>query len=240
MTQAVPDFPVTLQVAKRGDLRFLGHHDFARAVARALRRAGVAVRHSEGFHPRPKLRLPEPLPVGVGSDGERFVVALKERVAAADVARRVGAQLPRGLELVAAADGALPEPRDAPVELVLSCGKSDRLAELLVTIGAAGDALAAAFERIEGAPEVRVRLRAGAGVRPSIGRFLAALKPRLLEAGVELAAVDRTAPSLAAAAALQSPALFPPAPNVLPPPASGAGGEEPEGRGDDEGAPCTR
>jgi hypothetical protein len=123
--------------------------------------------------------------------------------------------------------------------LVLTSGKDDRLAELLAAIGAGGDALAAAFERVEGAPEVRVRLRAGAGERPSIGRFLAALKPRLQEAGVELAAVVRTAPSLAAAAALQSPALFPPALNVPPPPASGAGGEEPEGRGD-EGAPCTR
>ena len=218
MTQGQPEFPVTLQIAKRGDLRFLGHLDFARAVARALRRAGVAVRHSEGFHPRPKLRLPEPLPVGVGSDGERFVVALKERAAAADVARALAPKLPAGLELVAAADGARPEPRDAPVELRLASERPERLRELLARFAEGGDALAAAFELAEGGPEVRVRLRAGAGARPSIGRFLAELKPRLAAEGEPLVRVDRTATSLAADAALQSPALFPP---------------------DDEEAPCT-
>src|SRR5262249_11390109 len=173
VSQGEPDFPVTLQIAKRGDLRWLGHLDFARAVARALRRAGVAVRHSEGFHPRPKLRLPEPLPVGVGSDGERFVVALKERAAAADVARAVGAELPAGLDLLAAADGARPEARDAPVALRLASGRPERLRELLARIGSGGDELAAAFELVAGGPGVHVRLRAGAGERPSIGRFLA-------------------------------------------------------------------
>jgi len=239
VTQGEPDFPVTLQIAKRGDLRWLGHLDLARAVARALRRAGVAVRHSEGFHPRPKLRLPEPLPVGVGSDGEVFVVSLKERVAAADVGSAVAAELPAGLELVGAVDGARPEPRDAPVELRLSSGRPERLRELLTRLPSQDDALAAAFELVEGGPEVRVRLRAAAGERPSIGRFLAALKPWLEAQGEPLAAVDRAAPSLAAAAALQSPALFPPASNASPRPASGPGGDDPGGDGDED-APCTR
>lgn len=208
MAQPEADFPVTLVVRKGGDLRWLGHLDFARAVARALRRAGFALRHSEGFHPRPKIRLPEPLPVGVGSDGERFVVSFAQAVEPALVVELLKRQLPRGLEIVAAEGGAHPEPRDAPLSLRLESPAPGRLAELLIRLGGEERPLGAAFEALPRPWGALVRVAAPAGERPSAGRFLSALKPLAQAAGVDLSAVDREVPSFAPPSDLQSRAPF--------------------------------
>lgn len=207
MTQPEPDFPVTLVIRKGGDLRWLGHLDFARAVARALRRTGLSIRHSEGFHPRPRIRLPEPLPVGVGSDGERFVVAFSEAVEPARLVERLARQLPRGLELLAAEPGAHPEPRDAPLLLRLASATPGPLAALLERWRRelpAGGAIEVS-PRPSGA---LVRVHAQAGERPSAGRFLSAFKPLAQAAGVDLSEVDREVPSFAPAPDLQSRAPF--------------------------------
>lgn len=57
-------------------LRFLSHAQTLRVFERALARSAVPVRYTEGFNPRPKLSLPLPRPVGVGSDDELLVARL--------------------------------------------------------------------------------------------------------------------------------------------------------------------
>lgn len=195
---------MTLVVRKGGDLRWLGHHDFARAVARALRRAGLSLRHSEGFHPRPKIRLPEPLPVGVGSDGERFVVEFDEAVEPARVVALLKRQLPRGLEVVGAAAGSHPEPRDEPLRLRLQSPEAGRLAALLDRLSREAEPSGPGFEAAPTPYGALVGVFARPGERPSAGRFLALLKPLAQEAGIELTAVDREVPSFAPASDLQS------------------------------------
>lgn len=41
--------------AKRGRLRFASTRDFQRALERALRRAGIPMAFSAGFHPHPRI-----------------------------------------------------------------------------------------------------------------------------------------------------------------------------------------
>ncbi len=53
-----------LTYGKRGLLRYLGHLDIVRAFDRAVRRARLPVKYSEGFAPRAQLSFPPPLPVG--------------------------------------------------------------------------------------------------------------------------------------------------------------------------------
>ncbi len=53
-----------------GALRYLSHAEMLRLFQRACVRAGINVRYSRGFNPRPKLSLPLPRPVGVESDDE--------------------------------------------------------------------------------------------------------------------------------------------------------------------------
>jgi hypothetical protein len=175
-------FPVTLVVAKEGELVWLGHLDFARAIERALRRADLPLRFTEGFHPRVKMRLPEPLPLGVGSDAERFVVELAQPRAAADVGTALAAsRLPRGLTLRRALDGSRPERKDVALELELeSPAPSDLAAALaeLTRVGSSPPAVGAAVELVQavlpcdGGGRAVVRLTPPPGGRPSVGRLL--------------------------------------------------------------------
>ncbi|MFQ5490626.1 MAG: TIGR03936 family radical SAM-associated protein [Phycisphaerae bacterium] len=85
-----------------GDIRFVSHRDMLRLFGRAVVRAKLPIRYSEGFNPRPKLSLPLPRPVAVASNAERLVLELTGQVSAEHVLTRLGEQMPEGIELVAA------------------------------------------------------------------------------------------------------------------------------------------
>jgi radical SAM-linked protein len=82
-----------------GDLRFIAHSDTLRLFGRALARAGVAVRYSEGFNPKPRVWLPLPRPVGIAGREELLIVELAEPLAPGAVVGRLAAQLPEGIVL---------------------------------------------------------------------------------------------------------------------------------------------
>ncbi len=95
-----------------GDLRFISHHDTMRLFERALSRAQVPIRFSEGFNPRPSLSLPLPRPVGVASQAEVLAIELREPMEATVVLGRLARQMPAGLTLTEAwvpDDGRVPQ-----------------------------------------------------------------------------------------------------------------------------------
>jgi len=79
------------------DKRFLSHHDMMRLWERALRRAGLPLRLSQGYNPRPKLSLPEPRSVGIASEAELLEFELADWVNPDAVLDRLRAQVPPGL-----------------------------------------------------------------------------------------------------------------------------------------------
>lgn len=93
-----------------GDLRFISHHDMMRLFERALSRAQLPVKFSEGFNPRPRMSLPLPRPVGVATCADALVIELCEPMDAPDggagvpsarsVLERLREQVPAGLELL--------------------------------------------------------------------------------------------------------------------------------------------
>lgn len=89
---------VRLRFAKRGDLRFVSHHDLMRCLERLLRRAAIPVALSQGFNTRPKMVFP--LAMGLGIEGRREVVELDlaEPLEPAEVLRRLAAATPPGLD----------------------------------------------------------------------------------------------------------------------------------------------
>ncbi len=111
---SIPKLPAVQRVrtrfAKRGDTRFIGHLELSGVFSRALRRAGVPVKFSEGFHPLPRLVFGPALPVGVESEAEYLDVELTERVEPADLRARLAPELPRGFELIEVREVALKEP----------------------------------------------------------------------------------------------------------------------------------
>ena len=82
-----------------GDIKYVSHQDTIRMFSRALARARLPVRYSQGFNPHPRVSLPLPRPVGVASDAERLIVELTEAVACNDLARRLQNQVPRGISI---------------------------------------------------------------------------------------------------------------------------------------------
>lgn len=75
-------------------MRFLSHAETLRLFQRACVRAGIHVRYSEGFNPRPKLSLPLPRPVGVESDDELLCLHVIEMADKARIHSELAAQLP--------------------------------------------------------------------------------------------------------------------------------------------------
>ncbi len=71
---------LTFTFAKLGRARFHSHHDLMRHFERAVRRAGLPARETEGFNPRPRLVFPHALGVGVASRCEEVELELWRKV----------------------------------------------------------------------------------------------------------------------------------------------------------------
>jgi radical SAM-linked protein len=105
-----------VRYAKRGRLRFSSTRDFQRALERALRRAGVPMAYSAGFHPHPKISYANAAPTGTASEAEYFEISVTERVDPESVRAALDAALPEGLdvlEVVEARPGALADRLEA-------------------------------------------------------------------------------------------------------------------------------
>ena len=81
---------------------------------RALRRAALPLRMSEGFNPRPRLSLVEPRSVGIASEAEVLEFELADWVNPEAVLGRLAREVPAGIEiasvdLVRPADKARPQ-----------------------------------------------------------------------------------------------------------------------------------
>jgi radical SAM-linked protein len=59
-----------MRFAKLGDGRFLSHLELVTLFSRAVKRAGISIRFSEGFHPLPRIIFGPALPVGIESEHE--------------------------------------------------------------------------------------------------------------------------------------------------------------------------
>ncbi|HEX6918288.1 MAG TPA: TIGR03936 family radical SAM-associated protein [Phycicoccus sp.] len=122
--QRVPEGPppapsvqrLRVRYAKRGRLRFSSTRDFSRALERALRRAGVPMAFSAGFHPHPLISYANAAPTGTASEAEYFELRVTERVDPEAVRAALDEALPVGLdvlEVVEAGPGALADRLEA-------------------------------------------------------------------------------------------------------------------------------
>ena len=67
---------------------------------RAIRRAEIPIKMSEGFNPRPKIIFPLALPVGIKGTDEKLGLVLFECMRVDDVESRLKDQLPEGIQIV--------------------------------------------------------------------------------------------------------------------------------------------
>lgn len=90
---------VLFRFSKEGDARYLSHRDLMRLFERALRRAGLPLRMTQGFNPHPRMAILLALPLGVEADEEPFRVDFEPPVAAEEAWERLGAELPAGIRV---------------------------------------------------------------------------------------------------------------------------------------------
>lgn len=85
--------------AKKGMLKYISHLDLMRLLARAMRRAGLPLKMTQGFSPHPKLSIKRALKLGVESEHEEGAIVLNELVAADEFRHKLQEQLPQGIEI---------------------------------------------------------------------------------------------------------------------------------------------
>ena len=89
-----------LTFAKTGPARFLSHLEVSSAITRAIKRSGLTIRYSEGFHPHPKVSFAFATAVGMESLEEFADIQVEDGlIEAAQFNAKINAALPEGLEV---------------------------------------------------------------------------------------------------------------------------------------------
>ena len=91
---------LAITFSKTGPARFLGHLEMVNLFIRALRRAQVPLRYSQGFHPKPKVAFSDPLPVGMESEAEMMRVEVHRKMTPETVVSLLQTRLPDGLDII--------------------------------------------------------------------------------------------------------------------------------------------
>jgi len=90
---------VRFRFRKEGPARFLSHGDLLRLFERAFRRAGFSLAFTQGFNPRPRLRIRPAVALGVPAYGAAVEAVLVEDPDPPRLAEELNRQLPEGLAL---------------------------------------------------------------------------------------------------------------------------------------------
>jgi radical SAM family uncharacterized protein/radical SAM-linked protein len=90
---------VRVEFSKTGPMRYLSHRELMTHVTRALRRAGVQLEYTQGFHPTPKVAFGPPLGVGVSGLREYFDIGMYPTVALSALKDRINSELSPGVRI---------------------------------------------------------------------------------------------------------------------------------------------
>lgn len=90
---------VRLTLSKLGRARMVGHLEYLKMFQRALRRARLPLRFSQGFHPTPKVSYLEALPLGIASQAELIDLELLCPLPIEQIIDDINGQLPEGFRV---------------------------------------------------------------------------------------------------------------------------------------------
>lgn len=87
---------------KTGRAKYISHLDLMRTITRAFIRAGIKIKHTEGFNPHPYMTFALPLSVCVESSCELVDFILVNDIDKKDIISRLNCALPEGIHMVEA------------------------------------------------------------------------------------------------------------------------------------------
>ena len=85
--------------AKLNQAKYFSHLEMVNIILRALRRAGIPLKFTQGFHPKPKISFDDPLPIGIESEQECFGLSVADFVEPDNLTRLLNRHLPEGLTI---------------------------------------------------------------------------------------------------------------------------------------------
>lgn len=88
------------EITKGEEIRYISHLNYAGAIERAIRRAGLPAAYSEGFNPHIKLSFASALSLGVVSEAEYMDFELIKPLCQPEVFDKLAGALPAGIRLL--------------------------------------------------------------------------------------------------------------------------------------------
>lgn len=101
---------VRVRFAKYGGVKFIGHLDVLRYFQKAVRRAGLKIAYSQGFHPHQIMSFASPLGVGITSEGEYMDMELTADYTPQEIVDALNSAMVEGFTVLSAR--ILPEPEN--------------------------------------------------------------------------------------------------------------------------------
>ena len=90
--------------SKRDRAKYISHLDMTRLFQRAVRRSGITMWYTEGFHPHLYMTFALPLSLGIESDCESVDMRLVDEISLEGVRERLNAVLPVGVTVTEVTD----------------------------------------------------------------------------------------------------------------------------------------
>ncbi|MBF2056656.1 MAG: TIGR03960 family B12-binding radical SAM protein [Cyanobacterium sp. T60_A2020_053] len=118
---------VRVWFGKHGDMALISHLDLVRLFDRAVRRAGIPISYTGGFHPGPKISIALALSLGMTSNGEVVDFDNHTRMDIEEFSTKLKAQLPTDLPIFKVEE--LPVKSPKPTQIL-------DLAEYIITVSA--------------------------------------------------------------------------------------------------------
>ena len=96
---------IRFEFEKKDTAIYMSHLDLMRCMTRALTRAEIPVKYTEGFNPHPYLVFAAPLALGITGESEYFEIKTTEEMPLDEMKERLNETLPQGLKIRAVTEG---------------------------------------------------------------------------------------------------------------------------------------
>ena len=91
---------IRIKFTRTGPVKFLGHLDLMRYFQKAIRRAQIDIKYTEGFSPHQVMSFAAPLGVGVESEGEYFDIEVNSTFSREEAMARLNEAMAEGIKIL--------------------------------------------------------------------------------------------------------------------------------------------
>lgn len=95
-------YKILVKYTKKDRLKFISHLELLKVMERALRRANIPLKFTQGFNPHPIISFAAPLSVGVSSEGEYFTIEVNKKIDLKEFVKKLNSELPNGIKFLMA------------------------------------------------------------------------------------------------------------------------------------------